>query len=268
LLLGLCPFLNGCRSCDAVEDQLRLRDNELREARDELCRTRAYNDALQRELGAIRHVGSGKITPEFASQTYMLKSIVLGRQTGGIDEDNCPGDEALQVVIEPMDPDNHAIKAPGTALVNALEITQEGIKKPLSSWQIMPDELRKAWKTGLLTNGYFLVLPWKIFPSTEKVRVVVQFTLEDGRMFEADKDITVKLVPPAQRKPILGEPAPGPAIESPLPLPRKVEGPTLDSVKASRSKSAGKAGPTEQTSYWWQLPPTEPAAQLLPPVPR
>ena len=270
LLAGLCFLPNGCKSCDAVEDQLRLRETELREAREEICRTQGYNAALRRELGAVRQSGSSKITPELASQTYTLKSIVLGRQTGGIDQDNSPGDEALQVVIEPLDPDNHAIKAPGSALINALEITQEGVKKPLSTWQVGPDEMRRSWKTGLLTNGYFLVLPWKMFPASEKVRVVVQFTLEDGRMFEADKDISVKLVPPAKRIPILGEPNPEPPIQGPMPMPRKVDGPALEGAKAPRYRLFGKGSQTEQTSYWWEVRPADaaPVAQILAPIPR
>ena len=56
------------------------------------------------ELEAIRGSPAGRISPEMASQTYTLRSLALGRQTGGYDNDDIPGDEALQVGVEPPDP--------------------------------------------------------------------------------------------------------------------------------------------------------------------
>src|SRR5207302_8908304 len=120
--------------------------------------------------------------------------------TGGVDEDGCPGDEALEVVVEPRDADGHTIKAPGSVHVEALEISPEGLKVPLSSWDLTPEQVRHTWRSGLLSTGYFIVLPWKNWPSSEKLRVVAQFTLADGRLFEADKDITVRLSPLTRRK--------------------------------------------------------------------
>ncbi|MFZ9793770.1 MAG: hypothetical protein ACO3F3_15685, partial [Gemmataceae bacterium] len=109
------------------------------------------------------------------------------------DNDGQTGDEALQVVLEPKDADNHSVKVPGTLEVQVVEILPEGLKNPLSSWTVENDELSRSWRSGLLTTGYMLILPWKIWPQHEKLRVIVQFKVEDGRMFEAEKDFTVKL---------------------------------------------------------------------------
>ena len=49
----------------------------------------------------------------------------------------------------------------------------------------------------MLTTGYYLSLPWKVLPTTETVRVIVRLTTPDQRVFEADKDIKVRLVPGA-----------------------------------------------------------------------
>jgi hypothetical protein len=252
-LLSLIPLaLSGCRSCDLVEAQLRSRDRELRELREELWRTEAYNGAMQREIAGIRQNAPTRVSPEEASQTYTLKSIQLGRQTGGYDDDEIPGDEALQIQLEPIDPDGHTIKAPGTLYVTAFEVSGEGTKKPLSSWVLAPDELRKRWRSGLLSTGYHIVLPWKNWPTTEKLRVVVQFVLADGRVFEADKDITVKLAPKQYRKcdvPIETWPNPPP--------PRNAEplqqGPVLS--------------PSFKTTSGY-TPDYRPAVQLMRPIPR
>jgi hypothetical protein len=225
-LLVSALFLAGCRNCDLVEAELRSRDNELRELRAELDHMGAQRDALERQFGAAHLEGGPHLPPEAAAQVYSLKSIALGRSTGGLNDDKDPGDEALQVLVEPRDSDNHTVKAPGTLTVLAFEVSPEGVKKPLSSWRIPPDQLRRTWRSGLLTTGYSVVLPWKAYPSSEKMRVVAQLVLPDGRLFEADKDVTVHLVPVAFQKggprpcPLeVDEPPPG---EVPLPMPRPV----------------------------------------------
>src|SRR5205807_409209 len=110
---------------DLVEAELRTRENDLREMRADLNRTECQNEALLREIQALRQGGVSHFSPEQASQSYTLKQITLGRGTGGYDNDDCPGDEALQVVVEPRDCDGHTIKAPGELHVEALQITPE-----------------------------------------------------------------------------------------------------------------------------------------------
>jgi hypothetical protein len=223
--LCLVPFfvaLGGCRSADKLEAELRQRETALREAHDELGQCQAVNAALQRELHDLHEIHSDKVCPEQVHATATLKTIALGRATGGTNEDHCPGDHALQVVVEPHDCDGHTIKAAGTLQVAALEILEGGVKKPLSTWVLAPEQLRHTWKSGLWSSGYVVILPWKEWPTTDKLRVVVQLIAPDGRLFEADKDVTLHLPPPAARKPLPAEP------ETPLlPPPRPVEGPSL-----------------------------------------
>jgi hypothetical protein len=249
----------GCRRADLVEAELRTRDRELRETRDELNRSEFYNQALQSENGDLRKNGHGRpscaspLTPERASQIYTLKEIVLGRQTGGYDDDGFPGDEALQIVLEPRDPDGQAIKAPGHLTVTALLISPEGLKAPLSTWEISPDQLRRTWRNGLLSTGYYVVLPWKIWPTTSRLRVIAQFTLADGRVFEADKDVTIRLpphlrgLPPSAPPPEHVLPPMPPAEsgnidpigpESPAPQPREV---IREEARRSRTPSVQPA---------------------------
>lgn len=248
----LFSLVAGCRSpCEHVESELRCRERELRELREEFDRTAGANDAMQRELCELRKArpplppaaeplpppkaapapaaAAPEGTPtswrdagrpavlEAVSLPATVKEIVLGRGTGGLDEDRMPGDDALQVVVEPRDTDGHAIKVPGCLHVTVLEILPEGTKKPLSSWELSADELRRTWRNGLFSTGYYVVLPWKACPDTEKLRVVVQFQLSDGRLFEADKDVTVRVPPPSVRKP-----CPTPPGE-PVLMPHQVE---------------------------------------------
>ncbi len=194
-LLGLCIAPLGCKRNDLVENELRERDKQYREALDELGRADHRTEAQQREIEALRK--GAPITPEQAAQTFGLKRITLGRGTGGVDNDGIPGDEALQIFLEPHDSDDHIIKAPGCVYVLAVEINAQGLKTPFSSWSVDADKLRQSWRQGLLSTGYNLILPWKNFPQTENLRIVARLVTADGRIYEADKDVRVHLVPGA-----------------------------------------------------------------------
>lgn len=225
----------GCHSADRLERELRNKDREVDELRGELYKTEAFNHALERQLQDVHQApcvppGACAKPSDVGYLTAGVKEIVLGRQTGGYDDDRIPGDEALQVVVEPRDGDGSAIKAPGTLRITAFQITSQGLKQPLSAWELAPEDLRRTWKSGLLNTGYYVILPWKTWPSTEKLRIVAQLILIDGRIFEADKDVAIRLPPEACRKqlPTTTEVVPDLApVPRPIPAPRPSEGPDL-----------------------------------------
>jgi len=271
LACALALFLGGCRNpCELVERELHSKETEIYNLRADNNRLTTCNEALWREVQTLRGTSASPLTPEEASQTYPLRSLVLGRQTGGLDEDSLPGDEALQVMVEPQDADGHTLKVPGTLLIRTLEITPEGLKKPLSSWEISGDSLRRSWRSGLFSTGYYLILPWKCWPSTEKVRVIATLVLSDGRPFEAERDVKVRVTPAEYRKPasspVLPAPPPVPTLpvppipQEPLPPPHQ-----LPDGNARNSPPSGQNRP----AAYWQGPLRTPLAdgvQLLTPV--
>jgi hypothetical protein len=214
LCSALLLSLNGCRSCSPVEAELRARESDVRELHERLDRAEFHNQSLMRELCALRGLPgpSGAIEPP--SEPFPVRCLALGRQTGGLPSDTLPADEGLRVQVEPRDPEGQAIKAPGTLIVEAQEITPEGLKRSLSAWQVPPQILRTRWISGLITTGYSVCLPWKVWPGTERIRVIARFQMLDGRVFEADKDVTIRILPENKRKSL---PLPAPATETPLP---------------------------------------------------
>lgn len=218
----------GCRSnsrTDLLEAELRTRERQLHELQSELARTRAVNQAFEHELRTVVPGPISSLNPETALVLGPLQGIELGRGTGGVDEDNIPGDENLLLVVVPRDQDGSEVKATGSLSVTAFEVTPEGVKLPLSSWEIPAVSLRPTWKSGLFSTGFHVLLAWKTPPTTEQLRVVVQFRLTNGRVYETDKDIKIRPLLNIPR-PTYVPPQPGPELLVPplseeLPPPRE-----------------------------------------------
>src|SRR5439155_7800951 len=187
---------------------------------------------------------------------------------GGIDEDKVPGDEGLQVVLVPRDVDGSAIKAAGSLKVTAVEITPEGLKAPLSTWDISALQLRSTWRSGLLSTGYFVALPWQKLPSTERLRVVATFFPLEGGTFEAEKDVTIRLLAEAQRhRPPFAPPPAGLIPPTPLgppvgPMPRTGPPPSLPPPEPLPTAPTPGLPPSTPGGPWQPAPA---AAELLPP---
>src|SRR5207247_6587159 len=112
----------------------------------------------------------------------VVKDIALGRLTGGFQQNpKIRFDDAMQIILEPRDSDGHAIKVPGSVHVDLFEITPQGLKAPLSSWDITQRELRRMWDQPLIGGpGYRIVLPFNAIPTTAKRRRVRPFTTVGG----------------------------------------------------------------------------------------
>jgi len=230
LLLVAC---GGCKSgglvgkdktYDLLEAELRTREREILELRGEVQHQRQLNQTYQRQPGwanpAYVQPGyaqhGGTATPTGPVPTLPLKEIALGSGTGGVDEDGKPGDESLMVAIVPRDDDGTAVKVPGQAVIAVYEISPQGLKSQIGQWNVTPDQLRKAWKSGLLSSGYFVPLQWDKLPGTDRLRIVARFTANDGQVFEADKDVTVRVLPGSHPG---GQPSSTPTVAPPPILP-------------------------------------------------
>ena len=211
--LGLVGLM-GCKAntkYDGIEAELRTRNRELSEAQHALDRSREMNRAYEQSRGTIP--GMAPMPPGPGGGSCGIREIALARGTGGVDDDAIPGDEYLMVVIVPTDEDKSAVKAAGRATIGAWEYGPDGLKRLIGTWEVSAEQLRSTWKSGLLATGYFVPLQWQHFPTTSKVRVAVRLTSTDGRMYEADRDISVRPMTsavPTTRQPLTpGVPPPG-----------------------------------------------------------
>ncbi len=233
LLLGLTasPILTGCKPnkrYDLIEAELRTLERELADTRVALEQARNLNRAYAQQSPQA----AAPVAANGGTAAVVVREITLARGTGGVDDDGLPGDDKLMVVVVPRDTDGTPVKVPGLLQIAAWEVSTAGIKTPIGQWTLTPEQLRPTWRNGFISTGFFVTVPWQTYPGTEKVRVAVRLTLPDGQAFEADRDITVKLVqtprfvpPPVVPPGRSSAPAPGPGRELlvPDPLPPGVE---------------------------------------------
>ena len=252
LILGaaLVACSSGCRNRrDVVESQLRARESDVQYLKGELEKAEFHNGLMARELHATQGVPGPHGLVQRPSEPYPVRSLRIGRGTRGRPNDALGGDDAVEVMIEPVDADNQVIKAPGRLHVEVQQVTTEGLKTLIGSYDVHPQQLRSTWQSGLFNTGYKLTLGWRLWPGSDKLRVSARFLMMDGRVFEADKDIAVRVVPQKQRPavttPVIPElPAPTPVgPKEPIPVPEgpvpklpapTPEGPTLTGGRIGR----------------------------------
>jgi hypothetical protein len=187
----LYTSLNGCspnKRYDLIEAELRTRERELADTRAALEQARNLNRAYTQQATAV----TGPAAPN--TPVYVpVKEITLARGTGGVFGEGPTGDDGLMVVVVPRDEDGAAVKVPARLEIAAWDITPAGLKTPIGNWGVPAEKLRPAWRSGFISTGYFVAVPWQTYPSSERVRIAVRLTTLDGRAFETDRDINVKL---------------------------------------------------------------------------
>jgi hypothetical protein len=260
LLLGLALAAGvlGCRSANKgiVESELAARESDVRLLKDELDRSEKLNFDLVRELQALRGQPGPLGLIERPTVPYPVQSIQLGNLTSGRHNPSLAGDDGLEVLIEIRDREDQPLKVPGDMVIEALEINPEGLKLPLTVWRVCAADLRGKWKQGLFNTGYLIELtfPADGLPRQEKIRVIVRFTMVDGRTFEAEKDIRVRVIPEANRPKGILPPTKAPVV----PATPTAEPPTLPTPMPVPSLTPQVPPPVE--------PPILPPPTLSPPL--
>ena len=203
------PALAGCRantSQEIIEAQLRCCEREVANLRQELETARVTSEAFQEET---RRRGLG-LPPGDPSRPG-LREISIAAGTGGIDDDRDGRDESFLLVLVPRDEGGNAVRAVGSATVTIYEIGPTGLKTLLDNWDVPASDLRRTWRSSLLSTGYSIPLAWRNTPMSQKLRVEARFVAADGTPFAAEKEVRVRppLPPPAASQ-VLPTPAPGP----------------------------------------------------------
>lgn len=169
--------------------------------------SRAGGSNAQPPMLEAPNIDLGELDPSFGEieqQSYQeavdlptearVTHIVLNpRLTGGLDFNGAPGDDGLNVVIEPRNQDDDFVPLAGKVSLVLLDPREEGDAARVARWDLPPDEVQRRIKTDEATApGIHLKLPWNALPpSHEDLLLFVRYETADGRQVEAQAALTV-----------------------------------------------------------------------------
>jgi hypothetical protein len=198
--LGTAAILIAAVGCAPPDPQLRV----LRQKVDQL---EVENDRLETGLLArgadvadleAQVAKLLELGPARLEKLFVVDRIELVSRTGGADYDGQMGDDGVTVYLRPLDADGDVLKAAGEITVELLDTNDPGSPRSLGLYvHNDPEQLRRLWYGGFLTNHYTIKCPWDpaIGPPANR-EVTVKATFYDfltGRRFTATKVVEVAL---------------------------------------------------------------------------
>jgi len=210
-MLGCSSLTKTRQEQDLVEADLRSQERHIQELKAEVERKDGTIHGLDLEVEKLQQSAIKNQPAGEPQAPGVIKEISLGRLTGGYrNNPKSLYDDSVQFLIEPKDADGHAIKVPGSVHIELFEYAANGVKVPLSAWDISQRELRRSWDQPLFGGpSYRILVPFKALPANERMRVVVRFTTLDGKLYEAEKDFTIRLPGPGAAPLMPMAPLPG-----------------------------------------------------------
>ncbi len=115
----------------------------------------------------------------------------------GIDLDGRPGDDGIQILLQPLDDRGDILTAAAPVTVVVLDPQLTGLSARIARWDLHPDEVRSYFVQRGGTSGYLLDLPWPAEPPVHgELLVFARYTAADGRKLEAQAELNVRPAAP------------------------------------------------------------------------
>jgi hypothetical protein len=197
LCASAAVLIFGCGHPNKANVELRKQNQSLQSELADLKRQHEVDLARIRDLESSAPTVP-TLPPERLEKLVTTYGLKVGRLTGGADFDpNQPGDEGLNIHVAPVDRTGEPIKAAGSFVVEAFDLSRSGDTR-IGRWEFPIDQVQKYWVNFLTQTNYVLPAPWQNgSPQHPEITVKVTFTDElTGRQFEAQKVVHVKLATP------------------------------------------------------------------------
>lgn len=210
-MMGCSSLTKTRQEQDLVEADLRSQERHIQELKAEVERRDGTIHGLDLEVEKLQQSAIKNQPAGEPPAPGIVKEITLGRLTGGYrNNPKALYDDSVQFLIEPKDADGHSIKVPGSVHIELFEYASNGVKVPLSAWDISQRELRRSWDQPLFGGpSYRILVPFKALPANEKMRVIVRFTTLDGKLYETERDFSIRLPGPGTAPMMPMAPLPG-----------------------------------------------------------
>jgi hypothetical protein len=114
------------------------------------------------------------------------------RSTGGADFDRQPGDDGLNVVIEPHNQHGHCVSEPAALTIVLLDPALSGQSARVARWEIDETAAQAALRSGDQEQGMALRLPWPgDKPENTRLNLFVRYHKPSGEVLEAEREIRI-----------------------------------------------------------------------------
>ncbi len=171
---------------------------EIETLRTEDARLREQLAQRDQQIITLQALGEKRL-----EQLYTIKRIRLGKSTGGANTDAKPGDDAVKVVIEPIDQHGSVIKTAGSVKVQVFDLAAPKAKNLLAESNHVPNTVTKHWVSGFMGGYFTFTCPLPATPDHSELTVRAEFVeYLTGKTFTAQKVVKVDLPPPAETQPV------------------------------------------------------------------
>jgi hypothetical protein len=128
-----------------------------------------------------------------------IDHIAINREaTRGIELDQYPGDDGIQVVFEPRNPEGGFVPLAGPVSVVLLDAAEpQGEQQRVARWDLEAREVDELIRDSQSERGIFLTLPWpKEAPRHRHLHLFLRYETVDGRRHQAEQVVSIQ--PPQQ----------------------------------------------------------------------
>ncbi|MFV1964436.1 MAG: hypothetical protein ACC628_03365 [Pirellulaceae bacterium] len=139
---------------------------------------------------------------------------INSESTGGINLDQQPGDDGIQVVFEPRNPDDVFVPLAGPVSVVLLDTAElQGERRRVARWDLEASEVDPQIRNSAGQQGIYLTLRWpQRTPRHSQLHLFVRFETVDGSRHEAEQVISIN--PPGQVTRRDWAPRPNPPVDN------------------------------------------------------
>jgi hypothetical protein len=121
--------------------------------------------------------------------------IAINREaTRGIDLDEYPGDDGIQVVFEPRNPDGDFVPLAGPVSVVLLDAAEpQGEQQRVARWDLEASEVDGLIRDSESERGIYLTLPWpQRAPRHRHLHLFLRYETVDGRRHQAEQVVSIQ----------------------------------------------------------------------------
>lgn len=158
--MGAALFAAGCNTVSGqayaeVQRELLQTQDEVRKLQSEVAAKEQALAMTRSQTAQLRG-----LEPQNLEQLIVPERIELAAQSGGYDIDDQPGDDGIVLYIQPIDRDEHVVKAAGAITVTLLDLANPPEAYVVGKYHFDANKTRELWSGRLWTHHFTVRCPW------------------------------------------------------------------------------------------------------------